>query len=76
VKNSGEGRCSPAAAHLVALKLLNLIPCESSFEHAFALRLLRPVLRARLQVVRVPLHFLDDVLRLNLAIDATECVVY
>jgi hypothetical protein len=56
--------------------LLNLIPCESSFEHAFALRLLHPVLRARLQVVRVPLHFLDDVLRLNLAIDATECVVY
>ena len=38
--------------------------------------LLHPALCARLQVEGVALHFLNDVFRLNLALEATESVVY
>ncbi len=38
--------------------------------------LLDSALRARLQVEGVALHFLNDVFRLNLALEATEGVVY
>src|SRR6266702_2969087 len=37
---------------------------------------LHPALRARLQVERVTLHFLDDVFRLNLALKATKRVFH
>jgi len=49
-----KDRLGSTAVHLVATHLLNLIPYESSFGHAFALRLLHPALRARLQVEGVP----------------------
>jgi hypothetical protein len=38
--------------------------------------LLDSTLRARLQVEGVALHFLNDVFRLNLALEATESIVY
>lgn len=38
--------------------------------------LLDPALRARLQIEGVALHFLNDVLGLNLALETTEGVVY
>jgi len=38
--------------------------------------LLHPAFRARLQVEGVALHFLNDVFRLNFALEATEGVVY
>ena len=38
--------------------------------------LLHPALRARLQVEGVALHFLNDVFRLNLSLEATEGVLY
>ena len=39
-------------------------------------RLLDSALRARLQIEGVALHFLNDVLGLNLALETTEGVVY
>jgi len=38
--------------------------------------LLHPALRARLQIEGVALHFLNDVFRLNLALEATEGIFY
>ena len=38
--------------------------------------LLHPALRARLQVEGVAFHFLNDVFRLNLALEATEGIIY
>ncbi len=38
--------------------------------------LLHSALRAGLQIEGVALYFLNDVFRLNLALEATECVVY
>jgi hypothetical protein len=40
--------------------------CQSAFYAAFL---------ARLQVVRVTLHFFNDVFRLNLAFESTECIL-
>jgi hypothetical protein len=38
--------------------------------------LLRSALRARLKIVRMTLHFPDDVFSLNLALEATEGIFY
>jgi hypothetical protein len=70
-----EGRrCSASSGRWVANSIrffANLLPSTLSRQGLF-----NSALRARLQIEGVALHFLDDVFRLNLALEATECVVY
>ena len=68
-----KGRCPEAAAHCVCGLIGFLANLLSS---AFSRQgLLYPALRTWLQVERVALHFLDDVFRLNLPLEAAEGVV-
>src|SRR5437868_42653 len=68
-----EGRCLAAAAPNCA----NLIRFSADFFSGTLSRqsLLHSALLARLQVVGVTLHFLNDVLRLHLALEATKGVL-
>ena len=70
-----EGRCSAAAVLLFSCNLFrffaNLLSSTLSRQG-----LLHPALCARLQVEGVALHFLNDVFRLNLALESTERVLY
>ena len=58
---------------LTALIWLSALPFSGPLSRQ---GLLRSALRARLQVIRVALHFSDDVFRLNLALEATKSVFY
>jgi hypothetical protein len=69
-----EGRCLAA----MAPSWRNLIWLSALLFSGTLSRqgLLGSALRARLQVIGVALHFSDDVLCLNLALEATEGVFY
>ena|ERR1700728_1711771 len=67
-------RCSAAEAHWVANSIrffAKLLSSTLSRQGLF-----NSALRSRLQIEGVTLHFLNDVFRLNLALEATEGVVY
>ena len=66
---------SNAFTALIANRARVTIPAVLLFRSLTRQGLLHPTLLSRLEVIRVSLHFPDDLFRLNLAFEPSQCIV-